>query len=191
MHHYDDEAMPAIHREKSIDEYCNSSNTTVASSNKANVWSGYAKNGLQLSPSNAAERSKRVSEGSSNSNCSSSSDNFEGNNTNASPNSKRVFNNTPRGLKSDCLYPSDIVSPSVTINNPSQMQFNEAERKVNDSIVGKKVLNDVKMEMDNLAHDHQERNTYEQKPIQENLDFPSCNFQATGIPQFQSRPFQN
>ena len=140
--------MPPIHREKSLDEYCSGSSAINTATNKRNIWNSTVTNSLQLSPPPDATRAKRVSEGSSNSNCSSSSDIVETDSLKASPIPKNTFNSEACSVKSDCMYSTNNINSSSDILNTSgEIAFqNGAHNKVYNQMVVKTVLNDIKME---------------------------------------------
>ena len=184
--------MPPIHREKSLDEYCNNSNVNVPT-NKRNSWNSAVKNGIQLSPPDAT-RTKRVSEGSSNSNCSSSSDTFEANNLKPSPIPKNTLSNASScSLKSDCLYASSNSTSNGLIHNSAEMQFNNIENKVKSSVTSKHVLNDIKMEMQDLNQEHCSDVFFQKelKPIQTPQNFGTDNFSISETANFSPASLPN
>ena len=205
VHHYNDEAMPPIHREKSLDEYCITSNASNPIKNKRNqIWNSTnnAKMArLSVPMDEDSSRTKRVSEGSSNSNCSSSSENYaESNNRLQSPPAPKNnlgYNScsSSNGIKSNRLYSSNN-SNSNFLSSHSNDSLAFSDSVVNKSIncmKAKAVINDMKMELQGTQHHEQHRDLYFQNsskeiPMQQNytnnhFPFPTTsNFQQTNLP---------
>ena len=193
MHHYEDEVMPPIHREKSLDEYCNNSNAIPTVVKKTSTTS---RNAIHSSITEET-RTKRVSEGSSHYNCSSSSDPFESSNANPSlsspPISKSSFASVSGNVKSDCLHHVNSQSVNCVIHNSSEVKFNDVGTKVNNPMLEKGVLNDIKMEMHGQNQEHP-CGIYAQKDIKTIPNHPnisSNNCQITDEPHFQQTTISN
>ena len=190
--------MPPIHREKSLDEYCNNSNAVVITPDNKSAYNTAARNAIRFSTAEET-RTKRVSEGSSHSSSSSSSDPFESSSINqslSSPISKSSFSSVAGNVKTDCLYSLNVTNSSnnlVIHNSASEMKFNNIGTKVNNSILQKRVLNDMKMEMHETNQEHPGV-IYAQKDIKtipSHPNFPSANCQITDKSHFQSTTISN
>ena len=195
--------MPPIHREKSLDEYCINSNANNLMKNKRNqMWNPTNGKMVQLSaPSDNedATRTKRVSEGSSNSNCSSSSDNFaDGNNClQSSPASKNTAYSSSTSssvIKSDCLYSSSTTNSNfINSHSPDNVPLSDSVDNKNTNCMRiKTVLNDIKMELQDVHQEHHNnyyfQNDSKETPMQQNFtnnpfQVPTAsNYQAENLP---------
>ena len=198
--------MPPIHREKSLDEYCITSNASNQMKNKRNqIWNSTnnAKMArLSVPMDEDSSRTKRVSEGSSNSNCSSSSDNHaESNNMLQSPPASKnnlaysCSSSSNSGMKSNRLYSSNNSNSNFQNchSNDSIPYSDSVENKSINCMKAKAVINDIKMELKDAQHHEQHRDFYFQNnsketPMQQNytnnpFPFPTTShFQPANLP---------
>ena len=195
--------MPPIHREKSLDEYCITSNANNLMKNKRNQMWNTTKNGkmarLSVPTEEEASRTKRVSEGSSNSNCSSSSDNYtESNNGLQTPpapknNPGYSCSSSSSGMKSSCLYASNNTNSNILSSQSTDIipYSDSVGNKDTNCMKAKTVLNDIKME---LQETQQNREYYFQnnsKQIQLQQNYASNTFQFPTTSNFQSTNLQS
>ena len=190
VHHYEDDVMPPIHREKSLDEYCNNSLTLFASEKKT----GHKVSSTNVSNSSVTDSSQvqRVSEGSPHSNGSTSSDTFEdSNNVRQQPLSSPIsFTTRMSGnAKPDCMHSINVTnSNTVMYDDCSQVKFCNAEMKVTAPSFRKGVFNDIKMGIHNSSQDHP-GTVYahrDVKTIHNHSHLPSTSCQISDQPQFES-----
>ena len=185
--------MPPIHREKSLDEYCNNSLTLFASEKKTGHKTSSTNVGNLSAPDST--QVQRVSEGSPHSNGSTSSDTFEDSNNVrkqplSSPTSETSFTTRMSGnAKPDCLHSINVTnSNTVLYDDCSQVKFGNAEMKVTASSFRKSVLNDIKMGIHNSSQDHP-GTVYahrDVKTIHNHSQLPSTSCQISDQPQFES-----
>ena len=197
--------MPPIHREKSLDEYCITSNANNPMKNKRNqIWNSTnnAKMArLSVPMEEDSLRTKRVSEGSSNSNCSSSSDNYaESNNRLQSipatkDNIAYSCSLSSSGIKSNRLYSSNNSNSNFlsSHSNDALASSDSVENKSINCMKAREVINDIKMELQDTQHHEQHRDFYfqtnsKETPMQQNytnnpFPFPTTsNFQQANLP---------
>ena len=117
------------------------------------------------------------------SNCSSSSDTVEANSLKNSPIPKNTINSELCSVKSDCLY--SFKSSSEILNTSGEIPFYiGAENKINNPMVVKTVLNDIKMEMQDLNEKQNRSDIYFQKEFKaittpENFGNDNCHITET------------
>ena len=188
--------MPPIHREKSLDEYCNDSNANITAENKA-AHGITVKNATFPLINTVGTRTKNISEGSSHSNSSSLSDPLEsssGNTTTSScsPISRGSLTKISQQINTDCSSPDNVAYASSIINEPTCSNVNGVSHKVNSSDFSKGDLANIKMEIHDVNQDITNPiiSQIDTNEIDNSQNFhhhncqimESVNFQATTIP---------
>ena len=196
VHHYNDDAMPAIHREKSLDEYCNESIGPSPPGKRSNPNHASLRHKLPSPRRGAAKRIKNVSEGSSNSTSSSSLealDNGSGSGVGGNPISPvfsasavSTFSDNDRTEFSSYTnlnnYTNHIESPHSTKREPSNIVSSASQNKFHGKRGGEgRDCVNVKMEI----HEQTTRNHFSPMDVSTDINVAHNITTASFVPHCQ------